>query len=188
MSKEDPTIPVNTNSRSTSQDTGYTFTDDPWIRWRNTWRYFTGGLTQEGMKQYIEGRDDRFEREDCRRCEQQRDFLLQYSMHVLLQLATTVLRRRKGPIVRFMNQKITALGGDLHKGNIRCQRCAFGRSGGFDPNYGILLCANRPEPVEDVLAHGEPTNACRVSHSMLILERDDTCLRFSSLQARLREP
>ena len=62
-----------------SPDTGYTFTDDPWIRWRNTYRYFTGGLTEEGVKQYREGRDARMEASDCRKCEQNRDYLLQYS-------------------------------------------------------------------------------------------------------------
>ena len=84
-----------------------------------------------------------------------------------------------------MNQKITALGGDLHKGNIRCQSCKDGRGGGFDPNYGILLCANRPEPVEDVLTHGEPTNACHCIHSLLTLSRDGTRLRLPSVQGRL---
>ena len=53
-----------------------------------------------------------------------------------------------------MNQKISALGGDLHSGNIRCMKCPPGQGGGMDPNYGILLCANRPEPLEDTLAHG----------------------------------
>lgn len=55
-----------------------------------------------------------------------------------------------------MNQKISALGGDLHSGNIICTRCNEARTGGLDPNYGIQLCANRPEPLEDTLAHGKP--------------------------------
>ena len=66
-------------TKSSTTDTGYTFTDDPWIRWRNTWRYLTGGLTEEGVKQYQQGRDARMEESDCRRCEQQRDYLLEYS-------------------------------------------------------------------------------------------------------------
>lgn len=55
-----------------------------------------------------------------------------------------------------MNQKISALGGDLHSGNIICVRCTEARGGGLDPNYGIQLCANRAgvEPLEDTLAHG----------------------------------
>lgn len=55
-----------------------------------------------------------------------------------------------------MNQKISALGGDLHSGNIICVRCTEARGGGLDPNYGIQLCANRAgvEPLEDTLTHG----------------------------------
>lgn len=67
------------HSIPTPQDTGYEFTDNPWIRWRNTWRYVTGNLTPEGEAQYAKGRNDRLERDDCQRCEQQRDYLLQYS-------------------------------------------------------------------------------------------------------------
>lgn len=59
-----------------------------------------------------------------------------------------------------MQEKINQLGGNLHKGNIRCERCIKGRvyqAGGFDPNYGILLCANNlrnRSEVEDSIAHG----------------------------------
>ena len=60
-----------------------------------------------------------------------------------------------GPIVRFMHQKISDLGGDLHEGNIRCMKCDEGQGGGLNPDYGIMLCANRPEPLEDTLAHGK---------------------------------
>lgn len=63
-------------------DTGYTFTDDHWIRFRNTWKYFTGGLTAEGERQYQQGRDLRYEKADCKRCEDTRDYLLQYSTDV----------------------------------------------------------------------------------------------------------
>lgn len=63
----------------------------------------------------------------------------------------------QGPIVRFMRQNINQLGGDLHEGNIRCRRCTNAQAGGFDPNYGILLCANHlrnRSEVEDTMAHG----------------------------------
>ena len=60
-----------------------------------------------------------------------------------------------GPIVRFMHQKINDLGGDLHSGNIRCMSCNRAQGGGLHPDYGIMLCANRPEPIEDTLTHGE---------------------------------
>lgn len=74
---------ISNNSSSNPQpnpaDTGYTFTNDPWIRLRNTFRYLTGQLTEEGNRQYIKGRDDRYAASDCKRCEDQRDYLLQYS-------------------------------------------------------------------------------------------------------------
>jgi len=72
-------VPSDHANTSTASDTGYTFTDNGWIRLRNTWRYLTGGLTEEGVKQYRQGRDDRFEEEDCRGCAQNRDYLLRYS-------------------------------------------------------------------------------------------------------------
>lgn len=56
-----------------------------------------------------------------------------------------------------MRQKINLLGGDLHRDNIRCRRCHNPQAGGFDPNYGIVLCANNlrdRSEVEDTLAHG----------------------------------
>ena len=53
-----------------------------------------------------------------------------------------------------MHQKINDLGGDLHKGNIRCMRCDETQGGGLHPGYGIMLCAERPEPLEDTLTHG----------------------------------
>ena len=60
-----------------------------------------------------------------------------------------------GPIIRFMHDKIKDLGGDLHAGNIRCMKCDASQGGGLHPDYGIMLCANRPEPLEDTLAHGK---------------------------------
>ena len=54
-----------------------------------------------------------------------------------------------------MHQKVKDLGGDLHEGNIRCVKCDSSQGGGLHPNYGIILCQNRPEPLEDTLAHGK---------------------------------
>ena len=83
----DHASPSSSVGNPTAQDTGYQFTDDPWIRWRNTWRYLTGGLTEEGIKQYQKGRDDRMEESDCKRCEQDRDYALQYSTTQSLQIS-----------------------------------------------------------------------------------------------------
>lgn len=53
--------------------------DDGFTRWRNTFNLLLGRLSDEGVAQYIKKRDDRLEEEDCKRCENHRDWLLQYS-------------------------------------------------------------------------------------------------------------
>lgn len=45
----------------------------------------------------------------------------------------------------------------MHSENIRCRKCTTMQKGGFDKDYGILLCANNIRDqgnVEDTLAHG----------------------------------
>jgi inner membrane protease ATP23 len=112
---------------------------DVWTRWRNFYRMASGRMSPEGQKKYWHDADVRYEAVDCKRCETQRDWLLQYS-----------------PIVRFMGDNIRQLGGDLGKHNIRCRRCETGMQGGFDQTYGIKLCANYVETrkqMEDTMAH-----------------------------------
>lgn len=63
---------------------------------------------------------------------------------------------RKGPVIRYLSDNIKQLGGDLHSHNIYCRRCTNRKAGGFDPEYGILLCANEMKDqghLEDTLAH-----------------------------------
>ena len=57
-----------------------------------------------------------------------------------------------------MREKINLLGGDLNSANVYCQRCDTMRTGGFDPEYGIQICANvvrNRAHMEDTLAHGK---------------------------------
>lgn len=118
--------------------------NDMWSRWRNFYRMASGSMSVKGQEKYWKDADKRYEKIDCKRCESQRDWLLQYS-----------------PIIRFMNENIQRLGGDLGPHNIRCRSCDTKREGGFDPNYGILLCANYVDSrrkLEDVMAH-EMTHA-----------------------------
>lgn len=61
-----------------------------------------------------------------------------------------------GPVVRFLSDNIKQLGGDLHSHNIYCRRCTDRKGGGFDPEFGILLCANEMKDqghLEDTMAH-----------------------------------
>ncbi|KAL8704616.1 MAG: hypothetical protein Q9201_002202 [Fulgogasparrea decipioides] len=118
-----------------NKDTGFELGD----KWGNIYRLALGRVTDEGRRQWRNARDDRNEEADCAKCEKHRDYLLQYS-----------------PIIRFMRQNINKLGADLHDENIRCRRCYTQQSGGFDKDYGIMLCANNLQNqghVEDTLAH-----------------------------------
>jgi mitochondrial inner membrane protease ATP23 len=110
-------------------------------RFTNFYRMATGSMSPAGQVAYWHDADLRYETLDCRRCESQRDYLLQYS-----------------PIIRYLSSQIALLGGTLDKSNIRCRRCEPHErmEGGFDPKYGIKLCANVLEGrgrVEDTLAH-----------------------------------
>ena len=112
---------------------------DMWTRWHNFYRMASGRMSPEGQKKYWHDADVRYEAVDCKRCESQRDWLLQYS-----------------PIIRFMSDNIKQLGGDLGKHNMHCRRCEVGMQGGFDAKYGIKLCANylsTKSQLEDTMAH-----------------------------------
>lgn len=60
-------------------DTGYVPGDDTFTQFRNIYRILTGRMTSEGIEQFRVARDLRNEATDCKRCEDQRDYLLQYS-------------------------------------------------------------------------------------------------------------
>lgn len=96
------------------------------------------------MKKYFQVRGLKHEVEDCARCDERRDWLLEYS-----------------PVVRFMREKVEKLGGEFNKSNIQCKRCdtmatAGPSSGYFNTEKGITLCANHLRNrghQEDVMAH-----------------------------------
>jgi inner membrane protease ATP23 len=107
--------------------------------WSTFFKALTGQATREETRQYLAARDIVREESDCKRCEESRDWLFQHS-----------------PIVRFMRQQVQELGADINSENVRCRRCTTSQSGGFDPNYGILLCANELQTkgvVEDTMSH-----------------------------------
>jgi inner membrane protease ATP23 len=111
-------------------------------------RILTGRTTPEGMFHYREDRYRIHEERDCKRCEEYRDYLFQWS-----------------PVVRFMRDEVRKLGGELDASNVVCKRCparltedgnVVRQSGGFSPAHGILLCANEVRNrghLEDSLAH-----------------------------------
>lgn len=126
---------------SSSGDMDFTPANSQIGLFKNFYRAAMGHYTPEGLKAYWADSDARYSEIDCKRCEQQRDYLLSYS-----------------PIIRYMNDNIKRLGGNLDSTNIRCRTCKPGENmyGGFDHQFGIKLCANYIEKqsmLEDVLAH-----------------------------------
>lgn len=101
------------------------------------------------MEHYREDRYKVHEERDCKKCEENRDWLFKHS-----------------PTVRFLQEKIYALNGDIDSTNVICRRCpgrvlnengeVYRQSGGFSPNHGILICANEIRDrghLEDTLSH-----------------------------------
>jgi inner membrane protease ATP23 len=71
--------PSPTSAAGGKSDNGYIPGDDTWTQWRNIFAILTGKMTAEGKEQFRVARDIRNEAADCKRCEDQRDYLLQYS-------------------------------------------------------------------------------------------------------------
>ncbi|KAI9702506.1 MAG: Mitochondrial inner membrane protease atp23 [Candelina mexicana] len=126
-------------SDSNPNETGYYPGGDSWSRWRNIFGILSGHMTDEGKQQYKLAKDIQNEAADVKRCEKYRDYLFKYS-----------------PTIRFMRENIQQVQGDINETNVRCRRCTKPQSGGFDPDYGIMICANEMRDqghFEDTLAH-----------------------------------
>jgi len=123
---------------SSSQDNDSTF-----YTWSTFFSILTNTAAPQARDAYFHQRDTLNEAKDCARCEEDRDWLLANS-----------------PIIRFMRHNIQLLGEadkvDINSSNVRCKRCTTKQSGGFDPEYGILVCANQLRNrghLEDTMAH-----------------------------------
>jgi mitochondrial inner membrane protease ATP23 len=136
MASSDPQPSPSTASKPEIDQTYYT--------WSSFFSILTGSASDETRTQYFRTRDLLNEGRDCTQCTADVKWLFAYS-----------------PIIRFMKQNIDALGpadgkASIHPGNVRCRRCETSQSGGFDPDYGILVCANHLRNrghLEDTLAH-----------------------------------
>ena len=61
-----------------------------------------------------------------------------------------------GPTIYFLRERINAFGHDINSSNIHCKSCLGRNDGGFDPDFGIRICANQMRSksrLEDTLAH-----------------------------------
>ncbi|KAL1297055.1 hypothetical protein AAFC00_004644 [Neodothiora populina] len=113
--------------------------DKDFYTWSTFFSILSGSATDTQRDAYFRHKDDMHEASDCARCEKDLSWLLSYS-----------------PVVRFMRHNINLLGHDLNASNMRCRRCTTNQSGGFDPEFGILLCANKFRNrghMEDTMAH-----------------------------------
>lgn len=63
-----------------AKDTGFIPGDDTWTQMKNMFSIMTGKMTEEGKEKFLLARDIRNEESDCKRCEDQRDYLIKYSM------------------------------------------------------------------------------------------------------------
>ena len=65
--------------QAADKPSGYTAGSDSFTRWRNWFSLLTGQMNGKDVEQYRIDRDHRMEEADCKRCESNRDYLLQYS-------------------------------------------------------------------------------------------------------------
>lgn len=117
--------------------------DPIYYNWSSTFNIMLGRMTGNRdvklEKVYFEEMDVIKADSICKRCEDNKGYLLQYS-----------------PIVRFLKDEVAKLGGDLNEKNILCRVCTNEQSGGFSLDHGILLCANKFRNrghQEDTMAH-----------------------------------
>jgi inner membrane protease ATP23 len=117
--------------------------DPVYYTWSSTFNIMLGRMTGdrdvELEKGYFNEMDTIKADSICKRCETNKEYLLQYS-----------------PIIKFMSDEVYKLGGDLNKDNILCRMCTNEQSGGFSLDHGILLCANKFRNrghQEDTMAH-----------------------------------
>lgn len=101
----DASTPITTSLTPTPNnpsETGY----DPSAPWTNIFNILTNRMTPIGKEHYREDAYIKNEASDIARTEGWRDYLFSYS-----------------PIIRFLNENITNLNGDLGPHNVVCRRC-----------------------------------------------------------------
>lgn len=114
--------------------------DVKFSRWRKSLSYITGiGLSDEERAMYDKTRKVETEQAQCIRCDEWKDSLMKYS-----------------PGITFMMKNLEKAGCKVEPEHIVCAPCEESRSGGFAPDVGILLCANKlanKRHQEDTLLH-----------------------------------
>jgi len=102
-------------------------------------KYKLGQLPESEASNYEATLQQEAGQRQCKQCNEYKDWLLRYS-----------------PSVRFMQEQIQRIGGNINQNNIVCDECNEMKSGGFHPELGILLCQNKLQSqshAEDTLTH-----------------------------------
>lgn len=109
--------------------------------WRRTFQYKTNLGSAEDKEQYEKDYKKILQKKQCQECYANRDWMLKFS-----------------PTVRFMIEQIAKMSPSktFDESKIICDVCPDWKSGGFHPDYGILICQNRLRDkwhLEDTLSH-----------------------------------
>lgn len=139
MSTSSPNPPETSPSGPTSASDDATY-----YTWSSFFSILTGTASPREREAYFRVKDDLNEETDCKRCDSDKKWLFSYS-----------------PIIRFMKHNIDLLGpsdgsASITPDSVICRKCTAQQGGGFDPEYGILVCANQMRNrshMEDTLAH-----------------------------------
>lgn len=136
MADSTPTTSTTDNRQQPLDETYYT--------WSTFFSILTNTAPPTTREAYFRTKDTLHEARDCARCDADKAWLFAYS-----------------PIIRFLKHNLDLLSpasgeATITAANVRCRRCTTSQSGGFDPEYGILVCANHLRNrghLEDTLAH-----------------------------------
>lgn len=98
-----------------------------------------GLLDPSEEQKFLQNEAKQLEAAQCKQCHEYRDWVLANS-----------------PTVRFLQQEVNKIGGNINENNIVCAQCDDMKSGGFNQQLGILLCQDKlgsRRHLEDTLAH-----------------------------------
>ena len=132
-----------------------------WSRQLNALNFATGRLSPEDGQRYMQWEEIRRWGTSLKYCEKRRQYLLKYSIfltHVCRsKTGLRLANKGVGPIIRFMTEKVDGLGANITPAHFPCNFCVEMKAGGFNPDYGLELCANKMNSrrhQEQVMAHG----------------------------------
>ncbi|KAI9030807.1 metalloprotease ATP23 [Phycomyces nitens] len=95
-------------------------------RWSKSFQYMVGNMGTEEATRFKSQLDGEIEEYQCKQCETWKENLIKNS-----------------PPVRFMMEELRKEGKPIKKDDFICSPCDEDRSGGYNPEIGVLLCQNK---------------------------------------------